>query len=163
MYLIIKVLVVVLITIYRQIHGLSSTATHQKTSAARLPGNRLRIIPSRIQATGSIEVRGEGSALGQRQGVAMWQRSHLRGDLAFTRLLEKLGRSGCPLSPFPSPATITWGLRCSKSCCKSSVIEGQDKQAQGYRRYSKHPFRCSNPRREPQCMSAKAVEASPHF
>lgn len=83
MYLIIKVLVVVLITIYRQMHGLSSSA-HRKTSAARLPGNRLRIIPSRIQTTGSIEVRGEGSALGQRQGVAMWQRSHLWGeDLAF--------------------------------------------------------------------------------
>lgn len=108
----------------------SSSATHQKTSAPLLPWNRLRIMPSRIQATGSIEVRGEGSALGQKQGVAMWQRSHLGGDL-FNRLLEKLGKSGCPLSPFPSPSTITWGVRFLKSCYESSIIKCQGRTSPG--------------------------------
>lgn len=80
----------------------SSSATHRKTSAP-VTFKQVWIMPTRIQATGSIKVRGEGSALGQRQGVVMWQRSRLWGDL-FNRLLENLGKSGCPLSPFPSPS-----------------------------------------------------------
>lgn len=66
---------------------------------------------TRIRATGCSEVRGEGSVLGQRLGVAMWQRSRLWGDLAFSRLLEKLGRTGCPLPPFPpQQASQVWAL-----------------------------------------------------
>lgn len=61
---------------------ISTSATHRKTLTP-ITLRPIWIMPTRIQATGSIEVRGEGSALGQRQGVAMWQRSHLWGDLAF--------------------------------------------------------------------------------
>lgn len=78
-------------------------------------------MPTRIQATGCIEVRGEGSVLGQRQGVAMWQRSHLWGGLAFNRLLEKLGKTGCPLSPFPSPSSITCDLGLLKAAIKTAL------------------------------------------
>lgn len=72
---------VLVTTICRQINGLSSSATHQDLSTA-VTLRQVWTMP-RIRATGSIEVRGEGSALGHRQGVAMWQRSHLWGDLAF--------------------------------------------------------------------------------
>lgn len=77
-----------------------------KTSAPPLPVTGMD--RARIQeATGSVEVRGGGSALGQRQGVAMWQRSHCGETLLFNRLLEKLGKGGCPLYPFPAPSSIT--------------------------------------------------------
>lgn len=66
----------------------------------------------RIQATGSIEVRGEGSALGQRQGVAMWQRSHSGEALLFNRLLEKLGKGVARFTPFPP-------LQASLEVCSS--------------------------------------------
>lgn len=63
---------------------------------------------SELQAAARWGVR---SVLGQRLGVAMWQRSRLWGDLAFSRLLEKLGRTGCPLPPFPpQQAAHVWAL-----------------------------------------------------
>lgn len=70
---------VLVTTICRQINGLSSSATHQDLSTT-VTLRQVWTMP-RIQAPGSVEVRGGGSALGQRQGVAMWQ--SLWGDLAF--------------------------------------------------------------------------------
>lgn len=118
-----------------------SSATHRKTSAPLLPWNRYGSCPQGSKLLGSIEVRGEGSALGQRQGLAMWQRSRLWGDL-FNRLLEKLGTSGCPLSPFPSPSSITWDLGFIQSCYKNSLLE-----AQGFTRYLSIPLDASLPKR----------------
>lgn len=88
---------VLVTTICRQINGLSSSATHQDLSTGYLETG---MDMPRIQAPGSVEVRGGGSALGQRQGVAMWQRSHCGETLLFNRLLGE----GLPSLPLSSPS-----------------------------------------------------------
>lgn len=52
----------------------------------------------------------KGLCLGQRHGVAMWQRS--RVGRPSNRTLEKLGKTGCPLSPFSLPCkhNLRFGL-----------------------------------------------------
>lgn len=90
---------VLVTTICRQINGLSSSATHQDLSTT-VTLRQLWTMP-RVQATGSIEVRGEGSALGQRRGARCGREVTCGEALLFNRLLEKLGKRGCRLYPFP--------------------------------------------------------------
>lgn len=73
---------VLVTTICRQINGLSSSASHQDLSTT-VTLRQVWTVP-RIQATGSVEVRGGGSALGHRQGGSgdVAEKS-LWGDLAF--------------------------------------------------------------------------------
>lgn len=87
------------------------------------------IKPTRIQATGCIKVGGvKGLCLGQRQGVAMWQKSHLWGDLVLTGS-GKAGKTGCRLSPFPSPSSIT-SAGLLKAAIKTAFFQTL-RQAQG--------------------------------
>lgn len=80
-------------------------------------------------ATGCIKVRGEGSVIKPKaQGGDVAEKSLVGRPC--NRLLEKLGKTGCPLSPFPSPpSTMRYGL--VNSCYKNSFFWTL-KQAQGH-------------------------------
>lgn len=56
--------------------------------------------------TDCIKVRGEGSVIKPKaQGGDVAEMSLV--GIPCNRLLEKLGKNGCPLSPFPSPSSTT--------------------------------------------------------
>lgn len=102
-----------------------------------------RIMPTRIQAT--WQHRGEGWRVCARPkaGDGDVAETSLVGRPCFNRFLEKLGKSGCPLSPFPSPSSITWGLGFINSCYKNNLLG----QAQGVYKVLKHSSGCFTPER----------------
>lgn len=103
-------------------------------------------MPSRIQATGCIEVRGEGSVLGQRQGVAMWQRRRLWGDLALTGS-GKARENWLPAFPLSLPFKHHLRFGLLKAAIKADL---NVKAAQGYSSILL------------DASLQKGVEASPH-
>lgn len=94
-------------------------------------------------ATGCIKVRGEGSVIRPKaQGGDVAEKSLVGRPC--NRILEKLGKSGCPLSPFSLPCkhNLRFGL-VTNSCYKNSFFQ-MLKQAQGlkYSLDASIPARC---------------------
>lgn len=84
-----------------------SSATHQ-ILASWLPWNRLCIMPSRIQLLAASRWGVKGLIKSKAQGGDVAEKSLVGRPC--NRLLEKLGKTGCPLFPFPSPSS-THNLR----------------------------------------------------
>lgn len=72
-------------------------------------------------ATGCIKVRGEGSVIRPKaQGGDVAEKSLVGRPC--NRTLEKLGKTGCPLSPFSLPIQAQLEVWAVNSCYKNSLF-----------------------------------------